>query len=127
MSRRLAAGGEQLDQQQRRLRARHGQIDQQAPLGARRLHVQAGVAADHRVAVVHAQRRQVDAIDTVGHGDAVGQAAAVQENDAKALAQRTREREAARQVADAERVLAVEEKRLSGAGAPEVTESPLGG
>ncbi len=111
----LAAEREQLDQQHRRSCAVHRVVDQATTLGAGRGHVEHAVAADHGVAVVHAQRRQVDAFDLpCGTGTPGGSRPPLRNTTRKCARQRLGQREAARQVADAQRVLAVEEQRWVG-------------
>ena len=106
----LAPERKQLHQQHRRAMSALCFEDQRKPARLRLGHVVRRVAADHRVAVVHAERRQVDQFDAGRHRQAGRQASAVQEHDMEALGQRCGQRERARQVADAQRVLAVEQQ-----------------
>ena len=69
--------------------------------------------ADEAVVGVVAERREVDEPDPVGDDGARRQAAAVQQRHVEAAGEAAGERQRAHEVAEAERVLAVEEQAAS--------------
>ena len=108
----LAPEREQFHQQHGRAMLCDGSLDQRAALHLGRRDIRARVVAAHqRVAIVHAQRRQVDQFDARRNRDAGWQAPTIEEHDLKVLAQRSGQRKRTGQVADAQRMLAVEHQR----------------
>jgi hypothetical protein len=99
---------EELDQHDARLHAAERHQDAPVPDLPRALEV---AVARAEPVLLHTQRRQRDELDVLGRLDAVGEIAAGEQDDLEVLGQAGAERVGAHQVAEADRMLAVEEQR----------------
>ena len=99
---------EQLDEHDLRLHA--AERHQDAAVAELPRAVEVAVAGAEAVAL-HAERRERDELDAVRRVDALGQVAAGEQHDLEALREPVAQRVGAHQVAEADRVLAVEEQR----------------